>query len=225
VPKELLFAAALAIAGFPLGALAEAWASRAIRGRTGGAPNAEHSPHRARWAASASTSALCSWIGFRYSAEASAAEWLPAILLVFVLTAITITDLRTMLIPNAIVFPAIGLAAVVRLFVHPHPYWDYAAGAIAGFGLLYALSWLSRGGIGGGDVKLYAFVGLVCGVQATLLSLLLASLAGTAFGVAARLARGSRRHIPFGPFIAGGAFLAVMYGESWIERYVAWLTR
>ncbi|WP_309118473.1 A24 family peptidase [Paenibacillus sp.] len=212
--QEFWFAAALAFAGVPLGLAAEAWAARSIRRK---APVAARS--RRRWPAAAAASGACGWAGWRYGF--GDAEWIAAVLLVFVLVAVTITDLRAMLIPNAIVLPAAGVAMLFRVLWHPLPLWHYAAGAAVGFGLLYALSALSKGGIGGGDVKLYLFVGLVCGLQDTLLSLLLASFAGAAFGVAGLLngRRTGRRTgpIPFGPFIAGGAIAAMSNGESWMR--------
>ncbi|TLS50158.1 prepilin peptidase [Paenibacillus antri] len=216
--KELAFAAAAAAAGVPLGALADAWARRALSRRR--APGEGRST---RGLAAAAASASCAWIGLRYGP--ADAEWLPAALLAVVMVAITITDMRAMLIPNAIVFPAVGLAALLRLLWHPLPLWEYAAGAAVGFGLLFAVSFLSKGGIGGGDVKLYVFVGLVCGLQATLLSLLLASFAGTAYGIVRRLSGKRGGTVPFGPFIAVGAFLSMMYAERWLERYATWLSQ
>jgi prepilin signal peptidase PulO-like enzyme (type II secretory pathway) len=142
--------------------------------------------------------------------------------LAFVLLTISITDIRAMLIPNTVVFPAVALAILLRLIVHPLPLWSYAAGAIAGFVLLYTLSAVSRGGIGGGDIKLYLFIGLMCGLQATLLSLFLASLAATLFGFGARLLGRRTRTIPFGPFIAFGAIAAALYGEQGFQAYAEW---
>ena len=213
--SEAAFAALLAILGVPLGLLAEAWATRALRGKAGSAGRS-----RSRWAAAGIAMALCAWAGFRF--EASNAEWLAFVALSFVLLTITITDLRAMLIPNSIVFPAVALAVLLRLFAHPLPLWHYAAGALAGFALLYALSAVSRGGIGGGDIKLYLFVGLLCGLQATILSLFMASIAATAFGLGSRLVGLRSRTIPFGPFIAFGSIAAVLYGEQILQSYASW---
>ncbi|HZG74711.1 MAG TPA: A24 family peptidase [Paenibacillus sp.] len=209
---EASFAVALALLGAGVGMLAEAWATYALRGKAVAAGRSS-----SRLLSAGIASGLCAWAGFRF--EAADSEWVAFVGLVFVLLTVSITDLRAMLIPNAVVFPSVAAAILIRLFANPLPFWHYAAGALIGFVLLYALSAASRGGVGGGDVKLYLFVGLLCGLQATLLSLFVASLAATAFGLGARLVGRRRRTIPFGPFIALGAIAAVLYGERWIEAY------
>jgi leader peptidase (prepilin peptidase)/N-methyltransferase len=114
----------------------------------------------------------------------------------------------------------------VRLFTHPLPYWNYIVAAAAGFLILYLLAVVSRGGMGGGDIKLYLFIGLVGGISTTLLSLFIASVLGTVYGIASRY-NGHlkpRQPIPFGPFIAIAAFLSFLYGDRWIHAYLnLWL--
>lgn len=151
------------------------------------------------------------WTGFHFGPDHW--EWTAGLLLVSVLIVITITDLSTMKIPNKAVAAGVAAAVAVRLFVHPLPLWNYAAAAVLGFGILYAVALLSRGGMGGGDVKLYFFIGWVCGISATFLSLLAASALGAIFGIAARLSGrlGKDRPIPFGPFIAAGSLIAYFW--------------
>ncbi|HZG88493.1 prepilin peptidase [Paenibacillus sp.] len=168
----------------------------------------------------AATAALFFWTGLRFGPFDP--EWLAGALLCAVLVAVVHTDLKAMLIPDRIVFPAVALAALLRAFVHPLPLWNYALAAAVGFGVLYLLAVVSKGGMGGGDIKLYLFIGLTCGFAATLLSLFAASLFGTLYGIAARLAGRTERGrpIPFGPFIAAGAILSFFYGQAWIEAYL-----
>ncbi|HZG56051.1 A24 family peptidase [Paenibacillus sp.] len=171
----------------------------------------------------AATAALYAWVGWHYGPLDL--EWVAGLLLVSILVVITHTDLKSMLIPDAVVFPALGLAVLLRAFLHPQPLWSYAAAAAAGFGLLYALAVVSKGGMGGGDIKLYLFIGALCGLQATFLSLFAASALGAAYGIAVRgLGRlQPKQAIPFGPFIAVGAFLSFLYGEAWVDGYIRWM--
>jgi len=160
------------------------------------------------------------WTGLRFGPLDL--EWIAGILLCSVLVVVTHTDLKAMLIPDKIVFPSVALAILLRLLIHPLPLWNYVAAAAIGFGLLYLLAVVSKGGMGGGDIKLYLFIGLICGIAPTLLSLFAASLFGTVYGLARKLVgRGERgREIPFGPFIAAGAIGSFFYGNAWIEAYL-----
>jgi leader peptidase (prepilin peptidase)/N-methyltransferase len=148
-------------------------------------------------------------------------EWLAGVLLISVFITIVRTDLLAMLIHDKVVFPALLLALLVRLVHHPLPWWDYVGGAVIGFGLLWLLAIVSRGGMGGGDVKLYLFIGLLCGIEITLLSLFVASLLGTAVGIVLRLRKrlSRRSFLPFGPFIAVGTYVSFLYHETWFAWY------
>jgi leader peptidase (prepilin peptidase) / N-methyltransferase len=154
-------------------------------------------------------------------------ELIPALLLVSILVAITVSDLRYMLIPDRIVFFGCGCALFLRLFVHPLPLWNYVLAFLVGGGVLYAIAWLSevllkKEGMGGGDIKLFGFIGLILGIKLTLLTLFTASVLGTFYGVMLILAGRYRRDqpMPFGPFIAIGAILTYLWGNDWLEWYM-----
>jgi leader peptidase (prepilin peptidase)/N-methyltransferase len=163
------------------------------------------------------TAILFMWTGWHYGPLNS--EWVAALFLCSMLIVITHTDLKAMLIPNAVVIPGVAMAFVLRVFLHPLPWWNYAAAAAVGFGVLYLLAVVSKGGMGGGDIKLYLFIGLIGGLSVTLLSLFIASLLGMIYALLARVTGRQRgkEQIPFGPFIAVGAFLAFLYGDAWME--------
>ncbi|KIL42548.1 hypothetical protein SD70_00715 [Gordoniibacillus kamchatkensis] len=154
------------------------------------------------------------------------------LLFVSILLVITLTDLSRMIIPDKVVFFGMAAAFVLRLFIHPLPLWNYALAFFAGSGLLLMIGLLGtavlrKESMGGGDVKLFAFIGLVLGVKLTLLSVFAASLFGTLFGVI-QLARGRFRRnepIPFGPFIAAGAFCAYFWGDRILDLYFALIFR
>jgi leader peptidase (prepilin peptidase) / N-methyltransferase len=161
------------------------------------------------------------WIGTRFGAND--AEWVAGLVLSSVLIVITYTDLMEMIIPDKAVFTGIAAAIMLRAFVNPMPLWDYASAAVAAFTFLLLVSIVSRGGIGGGDIKLYLFIGLILGIKLTLISLFTASVLAAVYGGIMLIVGRRKQPIPFGPFIAAGSFLAFLYGEQWVNSYLSWL--
>ncbi|TDQ37956.1 prepilin peptidase [Aureibacillus halotolerans] len=144
-------------------------------------------------------------------------QWYTVIVLLFfaLLHMISVSDLFFMRIPNIILLVGGGLVVIVQLF---NPYMTLVSsliGGAVGFGVLFLLMVISRGGMGAGDVKLFFFVGFVLGWGDTLLVLFLASLLGAVYGIIGRIAgRFERKQsIPFGPFISLGAVIVVLYGD------------
>src|SRR5690625_5218519 len=94
-------------------------------------------------------------------------------------------------------------------------WWDAYVGALLGFGLLYLIAVVSKGGMGGGDIKLFAVLGLFVGVKGILLTLFLAAFLGMLFGLFLLLTRKLKRKqpMPFAPFIGVAALISYAYGE------------
>jgi leader peptidase (prepilin peptidase)/N-methyltransferase len=151
-------------------------------------------------------------------------------LLVSVLIVITLTDLRHLIIPNKVIYFGIVAACILRLFSHPLPLWNYVAAFAVGGGLLYSLAAFSyyvlkKEGVGGGDIKLLAFLGLVLGIKLILITIFLASLIGLIAGlIRSRGLSTGNQVIPFGPFIAIGALISYFWGEGLWTWYLTVLT-
>jgi leader peptidase (prepilin peptidase) / N-methyltransferase len=141
---------------------------------------------------------------------------------------ISVIDLERRIIPNRIVYPALiafpVYLVVADLFGAPVDLVRMAIGFAAYGGILFVVALVSRG-MGMGDVKLAALIGLVLGA----LSLgQVAVAAGAAIvlgalGAVVALARGAGRKgaIPFGPFLAAGAVVAAIWGPQiadWYQR-------
>jgi prepilin signal peptidase PulO-like enzyme (type II secretory pathway) len=139
----------------------------------------------------------------------------PAGAYVCFLIAVAVFDVRYRRIPNSVVYPAI-VCAVAIAFVRPGgaPLL-LLSGFLAG-GLLVLLGLLSRGGMGMGDAKLAAFVGLVSGWPGTLVALLVAFVTGAVGGVVliGTGRKGRRDPIPFGPSLAIGGLTALVAGPQ-----------
>lgn len=143
-------------------------------------------------------------------------ELIVAYLFAILMIIVTISDLKYKIIPDKFVYPGIIIFLLLRIFIHPLGFWDYIIGAFLGGGLLLLIAILSRGGIGGGDIKLFFLIGLVLGWQNTLLTLFLAALLGTIIGGVLMLLGFIKRKqlVPFGPFITVGAMVAYLFGNN-----------
>jgi leader peptidase (prepilin peptidase)/N-methyltransferase len=143
------------------------------------------------------------------------------------LIVITFVDVDYQIIPDAISLPGIGVGFAAALVLGSPSWTASLAGILLGGGLLWGVAeayhWLTgREGMGGGDIKLLAMIGAFLGWQAVPVTLMIASLAGTAVGVTLMLMqrRDSRTAIPFGPFLAVGATCALFWGDTLIAWYL-----
>jgi leader peptidase (prepilin peptidase)/N-methyltransferase len=137
-----------------------------------------------------------------------------------VLVAITVTDLERRIIPNRIVVPAFVVALVVQTARDPSVEWILAALGAGGFFLVMALAYPA--GLGMGDVKLAAFMGAWLGVE-VVPALFLGSLLALvpAVVILARHGKAGRKMgVPFGPFLAAGAVIALFSGEQLLDLWL-----
>lgn len=148
-------------------------------------------------------------------------ELIVALLFMSLLVIITVSDITYMLIPNKILLPFAILLLIGRLFSPLAPWWDTFLGATLGFGVLLLIALLSKGGMGGGDIKLFFVIGLVLGSYVTLLTLFLASIIGTVVGffMIKRSGKSTRVPIPFGPSIAVAAVISYFWGDMILAWY------
>jgi leader peptidase (prepilin peptidase)/N-methyltransferase len=138
-----------------------------------------------------------------------------------------VIDLQHRILPNVITLPGIivGLAFSAVL---PPGWLASAIGAVVGGGALYLIAeaWYRvRGveGLGMGDVKMLAMIGAFLGWQLTLVTLMLASFSGSVVGVSliASGRRSMQAALPFGTFLAVGALVAAVYGDTLLAWYLS----
>ena len=144
------------------------------------------------------------------------------LVLVTTLVAITLTDLERRIIPDKILLVAAVLGAGIAAATDPGGLPERAAAAAAAGGLLFLAALAYPRGMGLGDVKLAAVMGLFLGRNlgpAILVALLAGSLVGLAMiardGAAAR-----KRAIPFGPFLALGGVVGLLAGDQIVSWYL-----
>jgi len=145
--------------------------------------------------------------------------------LVFVtmLVAITVTDLEQRIIPNKVLLVAAALAVLIAAVGDPGSLPERAiAAAVAGGGLFLVALAYPRG-MGLGDVKLAAVMGLFLGrnvASAILIALLAGSLVGLTM-IARHGAEARKQAIPFGPFLALGGLVALLAGDQIVDWYLS----
>jgi leader peptidase (prepilin peptidase)/N-methyltransferase len=135
--------------------------------------------------------------------------------------ALLFTDLERRLLPNRIVYPAMLLAMVVS--------WAWpdrnAAQAFAGGGLAFAIMLLmyiiSLGRFGFGDVKMATLMGLAAGFPAMTVGLFFTAISAGLVALILMLTRVVRlgQYMPYGPFIALGAIVSLLWGGTIIDWY------
>jgi leader peptidase (prepilin peptidase) / N-methyltransferase len=148
-------------------------------------------------------------------------ELIVALTLISLFSIITVSDIKYMIIPDKVLLFFAALFIVERLFVPLSPWWGSLTGAALGFTLLLFIAIVSRGGMGGGDIKLFALIGFVLGVKGLLLSFFLATLLGAVVGILGMLLGKFKKGeaIAFGPYICLGTILAYFFGEKIIQWY------
>ncbi|MDD3194102.1 MAG: prepilin peptidase [Oscillospiraceae bacterium] len=144
-----------------------------------------------------------------------------------VLVAVAIIDFDHQIIPDGLVL-AIAMLGLAQLIVvllpqlGPAVLLERTAGFLLGGGLFFLISVISRGGMGGGDVKLAAVLGLWFGWKQLLLLMFLAFVSGAFVSVVLLLAhiKDRKEGVPFGPFLAAAAYLVSLFGSELVHWYL-----
>jgi leader peptidase (prepilin peptidase) / N-methyltransferase len=144
--------------------------------------------------------------------------------LVFVtmLLAITLTDLERRIIPNKILLVAAVLGVAIAAISDLDSLPERAIAAAAAGGLLFLAALAYPRGMGLGDVKLAAVMGLFLGRNVAP-AILVALLAGSVVGLAMMARHGTearKRAIPFGPFLALGGVVGLLVGDELVDWYL-----
>ena len=160
------------------------------------------------------------------------ATWLALafLLLTWSLISLTMIDFDHQLLPDNITLPLLWLGLLVNALLPGTTVSaaDAVLGAIIGYMSLWSLYWVfkmltGKEGMGYGDFKLLAALGAWMGWQSLLLIVILSSLVGAIVGIALLLLRGRDRNIPipFGPYLAGAGFIAMLWGDALNRLYVS----
>ncbi len=134
-------------------------------------------------------------------------------------------DLKEKIIPDVISLPLTALGFLSSFILNNISPLNSLLGILAGGGSLYLIAIagtyiFKKEAMGGGDIKLSAMVGAFLGWQLTLLSLFIGFLLGSVIGIIVLMkTKGEIRDVPFGPFIALGALIALFFGQGILNWY------
>ncbi len=143
------------------------------------------------------------------------------------LVAAAMIDYDHQIIPDSLVL-TITLLGLAHLFIVLLPQLgfsvllDRTAGFLLGGSLFLLIAVVSRGGMGGGDIKLTAALGLWFGWRELLLLVFVAFVSGALVSVLLLVThtKGRKEGIPFGPFLALAAYLVSLFGSELINWYL-----
>ena len=148
-------------------------------------------------------------------------EMIAAMVFSAFMVAITFIDLDHQIILDGMLALLAAAGLGLGLWLGQPGFVDMLIGVGVGGGLLLALAVISGGGMGGGDVKFAAALGFWLGWPGILLCLLISFVAGGVISLLLLLTklRGRKDFIPFGPFIALGAWVTLLYGRQILNWY------
>ena len=169
-------------------------------------------------------SGLAAW-QFGFGVEAFS-----ALLLIWMLIALTGIDIDTQLLPDSLTLPLLWLGLGINLSAVWTPLSSAVIGAMLGYGILWSVYWLfkwvtGKEGMGYGDFKLLGALGAWFGWEAVPVMILLSSLVGAILGIAILLIKRQGRDtpMPFGPYLAGAGLIMLFVGDTLMNQYRAWV--
>ena len=169
------------------------------------------------------TMLLSVFIVWQYNATLHACALL---IFTWLLLSLIAIDSEHQLLPDVITLPLLWIGLLINLHGEFALLSDAVIGAIAGYLSLWSIMWLyklatGKQGMGHGDFKLFAALGAWCGWQLLPLILLLSSVIGAIAGSIFLYAssKGRETPIPFGPFLAGAGWVALLWGDKIVSAY------
>jgi len=158
-----------------------------------------------------------------YATLGAGPDLVVALVLLPTLVVITAIDAEHQIVPDVITLPGIVTGLVVNVASARMSWLDSVTGIALGGGLFLLIIVASGGGMGGGDMKLGAMLGAFLGWKVALFAILVAVVVGgaVAIGLLASGTKGRKEPIPFGPFLAGGGAIGLLWGERVITWYMS----
>jgi leader peptidase (prepilin peptidase)/N-methyltransferase len=152
---------------------------------------------------------------------------LSAVFFTWCLISLTAIDIDHQLLPDKITLPLVWLGLIVNSFGLFTDLSSALWGAVFGYLSLWSIYWLfklltGKEGMGYGDFKLLAALGAWCGASMLPLIILGSSLIGAVIGglLIATRKHESQNPIPFGPYLAGAGWVALLWGQELIDWYM-----
>jgi leader peptidase (prepilin peptidase)/N-methyltransferase len=154
---------------------------------------------------------------FGFTTESMVFTFLATLLLI-----VSFIDLSHKIVPDVITLPGMLAGLFASSALTSIGLVNAIIGLCLGGGLFLLIALLRPGGMGGGDIKLIAMIGAFLGWQAVLVTILLGALFGALVGMSLIVLKkkGRKDPVPFGPFLAGGALIAMVWGQELLHWYL-----
>lgn len=146
------------------------------------------------------------------------------------LVAISVADIRVRLVPRVILYPTLALmtlalVAAAAVAGHWHPLLDAVIGGAAAFAVFFVIWFIAPRGMGFGDVRLAGVVGAGLGwlgFRQLFLGFLAAFVVGSVVGLTLMALKGTGRKtaLPFGPALAAGCVVGVLWGGTLANLWI-----
>lgn len=165
------------------------------------------------------TAALFLAVWWRFGLTAAA---LSAAIFAVIMVVVIFVDLEHQLIPNALTYPGLVVGLALAFTSGPREGLVRLAAAVGAGAFFFLIAVASRGGMGGGDIKLAAVMGVFLGWPLIATALFISFMLGGVVGVVLLLLRrrGRKDPVPFGPFLAAGGLAALFWGNTLLQWYL-----
>lgn len=177
------------------------------------------------------TALLSAWVAYKLGFTPTAFGF---IFCTWLLVAMTFIDIDEMLLPDTLTLSMLWIGLLLAAYVDGNPgavsLTDAVIGGAAGYMSLFTVYWAfklitGKEGMGFGDFKLLAAIGVWVGWQHLPIVILLSSVVGAVVGIALMMIKrkDSTLAIPFGPYLAAAGFLTMLYGNEIATWYLSTL--
>jgi leader peptidase (prepilin peptidase)/N-methyltransferase len=173
-------------------------------------------------------SATAALFALAYARFGPGPDLVVALVFLAAMIAVTAIDLEHQIIPDAITIPGILAGLLASVATGRLAGLDSVLGVLVGGGIFWvilqaSLVFTGREGMGGGDIKLGAMLGAFLGWKVVLLSIFLSVVLGGALALVllALKVTGRKDPIPFGPFLAAGGVVGLLWGQGLVTWYVS----
>lgn len=146
----------------------------------------------------------------------------------FSLIVVSFIDFDHMILPDVFTLSGIVIGLTGALLNPEREFLSAFYGVLLGGGSLYSMALLyyalrKKDGMGGGDIKLLAWIGALLGAWPILFVIMFSSIVGSIVGIAVafRSKEGLKSGIPFGPYLALGAIAYIFVGEDLVQWYLS----
>ncbi len=142
---------------------------------------------------------------------------------------ISVIDFHHQIIPDELSLGGMGIGFISSFILNETIWWESLLGIVIGGGCFFAVAYLyellaKREGLGGGDIKFLAMIGAWLSYHSILVVVIISSAVGSFVGGGMMLMRRGnlRTAIPFGPFLALGAFIYLFWGDFFQSVLFPW---